>query len=109
MFQTFPADAPPFDRRDASAFPPRDEVRKLLARYPNLDEVELARLINLYRGLSRVDMALMLSDEKLASNLDQFSSNHRSEFRPPFRDYAGLMIYAGITIAVLIWAIAVAI
>ncbi|HKX92822.1 MAG TPA: hypothetical protein VJM15_10420 [Sphingomicrobium sp.] len=109
MFQTFSADAAPINRRDPSASPPRDEVRKLIARYPNLNEIELARLINLYRRLPAVDMALMLSDEKLAPNLDRFSSNHRSDLRPPFRDYAGLMLYVGITIAVLVWAIAVAI
>jgi hypothetical protein len=85
-----------------------EQVKDLVVRYPNLSEIELARLINLYRQLSALDMALMLSDESLAPSLDRFSKENRAAVRPPFRQYAGLLAYAALTIGTVIWAIAVA-
>jgi hypothetical protein len=87
---------------------PQEQVRLLLARYPNLGETELARLINLYRGFSALDSALLLSDEALAPRLDRFTQDHRSKVRPPFRQYAGLLFYAVLTIGALAWAISIA-
>lgn len=87
---------------------PLDQVTELVRRYPNLSEIELARLINLYRNLSALDMALMLSNDRLAPTLDRFSRDHRSRVRKPFRQYAGLLIYVALTIGAVIWAIAVA-
>jgi hypothetical protein len=100
MFQSFDARALPFG--------PADEARELISRYPNLSETELARLINLYRELSARDMALMLSDERLAPSLDRFSTDHRSRIRTPFRQYAALVGYALIGVAALAWAAAFA-
>ena len=85
-----------------------DQVKDLVGRYQNLSEIELARLINLYRNLSALDMALMLSDETIATRLDRFSREHRSEVRRPFRQYAGLLMYGVLTIAAVIWAVVVA-
>jgi hypothetical protein len=51
-------------------------------------------------------MALMLSDEKLAPKLDQFSAEHRSKVRTPFHHYALLLAYAVIGVAVVAWAAA---
>lgn len=84
---------------------PLEEARELIARYPGLSEIELARLINLYRGFSALDMALLLSDERLAPRLDRFSNEHRSKIRTPFRQYAGLLMYAVVTLAVVVWAV----
>ena len=75
---------------------------------PTFSEVDLARLINLYRELSALDMALMLSDERVAPALDQFAADHRSRLRKPFRQYAALVGYAVVGVVVLAWAIAVA-
>lgn len=104
MFQSYNASVRPFEPSSSRAPPPADEVRQLIARYPNLSEIELARLINLYRELSALDMALMLSDEKLAPRLDRFSVDHRSRIRTPFRQYAALVGYAVAFIAALAWA-----
>jgi hypothetical protein len=87
---------------------PLEQVTQLVRRYPNLSEIELARLINLYRNSSALDMALMLSDEGLAPTLDRFSRDHRSRVRKPFRQYAGLLVYVALTIGAVIWAITVA-
>lgn len=108
MFQTFSAKALSFDQSSSPAPRAFDEARRLIRRYPNLSEIELARLINLYRELSALDMALMLSDEKLAPNLDQFSAEHRSRIRAPFRQYAALLGYAVVGIAAFAWATAFA-
>ena len=87
---------------------PLEEARALIRRYPNLGDIQLARLINLYREFSALDMALVLSDAELAPKLDRFSSEQRSEVRSPLGHYAGLLIYVGLTLAAVAWAIAVA-
>ena len=108
MFQDFSARALSFEQAPSPAPRPVDEARELIARYPNLSEIELARLINLYRELSALDMALMLSDETLAPRLDRFSGDHRSRIRTPFRQYAALVGYAVVGLAVAVWAVAFA-
>ena len=85
-----------------------DQAKELIGRYPNLSEMELARLVNVYRNLSALDMALMLSDEALAPRLDRFARENRGSVRPPFRQYAGLLAYAVLTIGTVIWALVVA-
>lgn len=108
MFQNHSAKAPAFEKPERAAPRPLDEARALVRRYPNLSETELARLINLYRELSALDMALMLSDEGLAPHLDRFSLDHRSRIRTPFRHYAALIGYAVAGIAAVAWASAFA-
>jgi len=105
MFQVFNPGAVPAQPTPWPSPRPADEARALIARYPNLSETELARLINLYRDLSALDTALMLSDEKIAPNLDRFSADHRSKIRRPFRQYAALVGYAVVAGAVLVWAV----
>jgi hypothetical protein len=53
-------------------------------------------------------VALMLSDEKLASRMDRFSADNRSRIRTPFRQYAALVAYAFVGVAVITWAAAFA-
>lgn len=108
MFQSFSAKAPPFELPESAAPRALDEVLELISRYPKLSEIELARLINLYRELSALETALMLSDEKLAPRLDRFSADHGSKISTPFRHYAALVGYAVVGLAVLAWAVAFA-
>jgi hypothetical protein len=86
---------------------PHEEARVLLARYPSLSEIELARLINHYRRFSALDTALLLSDDDLAPRLDRFTAEQRSKVRLPLRQYAGLLVYTVLTLAAVAWAIAV--
>jgi|1186.fasta_scaffold375047_2 hypothetical protein len=104
MFQEFSAKALAVDPSQAPAPRPLEEARELISRYPNLSETDLARLINVYRQLSALDMALMLSDEKLQPKLDRFSADHRSKIRTPFRQYAALVAYAVAGVAAVTWA-----
>ena len=92
--------------RSAAHRPDGEEAARLLSRYPALNEIDLARLINLYRGLPALDVALMLSDEKLGPKIDQFSNDHRSKVRIPFRQYAVLVAIAVAGVAILAWALA---
>jgi hypothetical protein len=105
MFQDLGAKALSFQHaQPRPAQSPLEEARELIGRYPNLSEIELARLIDRYRHLSSLDMALMLSDEELAPGLDRFSADQRSKIRTPFRHYAALVGYAVLGIAVVAWA-----
>lgn len=94
------------------AAPPRrpavEEAAELIDRYPNLSEVELARLINLYRDFSALDSALIISDRKLGPKLDRFYGDHRSKLRAPLRQYAALVLYGVLTIGAVVWAWGVA-
>lgn len=108
MFQQFGANALPAESPQAERERRREEACDLLSRYPNLGETELARLINLYRGFSALDMALVISNEEIAPKLDLFSADHRSKVRTPFRQYAALVVYAVVTVAALGWAAAAA-
>ncbi len=104
MFQSFNSKALAYEQLQSPARRPLEETRELIRQYPNLSEIELARLINAYRELSALDMALMLSEEKLAPNLDRFSADHRSRIKTPFRHYAALVAYAVVGLAVVVWA-----
>ena len=104
MFQDFSARALPDDHPQSAAAMRREEAGELIRRYPNLSEIQLTRLINLYREFSALDMALTLSDQELAPKLDRFSADHRSKIRTPFRQYAALILYAVLTVIALAWA-----
>lgn len=108
MFRSFNASTVPFEQPRHPDPRPLDDARELIGRYPNLSEIELARLINVYRELSALDMALLLSDEELTPKLDRFSADHRSRIRTPFRQYAALLAYAVVGLAVVVWAVAFA-
>lgn len=108
MFQDLSANSIPFDQPRLVSPRPLDEARSLIRRYPNLSEIDLARLINVFRHLSALDTALVLSDEELAPAVEQFASDHRSKMRKPFRQYAALVGYAVVGMIVLVWTIAFA-
>jgi hypothetical protein len=84
-----------------------DQASELIERYPNLSEVELASLINAYRELSALDVALMISDEKLGRNMEQFYADHRPKLKTPFRQYAILVAIAVVGAAVALWSMSV--
>ena len=84
-----------------------DQASELIDRYPDLSEVELARLINVYRELSALDAALMISDEKLGRKMEKFFADHRAKLKTPFRQYAILVAIAVVGVAAVLWAMAV--
>lgn len=106
MLQDFSGAVSARERALAPGSPSLEQAAELIVRYPNLSEIELARLINLYRELSALDVALMISDEQLAPRLDRFVKEHRSEVRTPFRQYAILVAIAVAGFALATWVVA---
>jgi hypothetical protein len=53
MFQDISAKALAFQHAQPPPRSPLEEIRELIARYPNLGEIELAQLIDRYRHLCR--------------------------------------------------------
>jgi hypothetical protein len=84
-----------------------EQAAELLDRYPNVSETELALLINVYRQLSALDVALMISDETVGPKLDRFSKDQRTKIRTPLRQYAVLVAFAVLGIAVVALAMAI--
>lgn len=103
MFQDFSRSNSLCGRSPAPESPALEQVADLVTRYPNLSEIELARLINLYRELSALEMALMISDSELAPKLDGFYKEQRLRLRRPFREYAVLLAIALAGMVVAIW------
>lgn len=108
MFQAIGAKAPPISPTARTAGSTAAQARALISRYPNLSETELALLINLYRELSALDMAMMISDDEIAAKLDRFSAEQRSSIRTPFRQYAALVGTGVLGIFAIAWALAFA-
>ena len=55
MFQDFAARQFAFNQVEPPRRPAVEEAAELIDRYPNLSEIELARLINLYRDFSALE------------------------------------------------------
>lgn len=81
------------------------QAADLVDRYPDLGDIELARLVDLYRELSALEVALLMSDSDLASRLNQFMQDHRAKIRTPFREYAALLAIAVMGVALVIWTV----
>jgi hypothetical protein len=108
MLQSIGASAFAREQAQAPESVALQEFRELIDRYPMVSEIELARLINLYRELSALDVALMISDAKFGPKLDLFFKDHRSQIRTPFRDYAILVAIAMAGFVIIGWAVAIA-
>lgn len=106
MFQDFSGAASARGRAQPPGSPSLEQAAELIGRYPKLSEIELARLINLYRQLSALDVALMIADEQLAPRLERFVGEHRSELRTPFRQYAVLVAIAVLGFVLMAWVVA---
>lgn len=108
MFQDLNAQALSGGQSNGSPGVALQQAADLIDRYPNLSEIELVRLINLYRELSALEVALLISDDDLAPRLGRFVQDHRSKVRTPFRQYAVLVAIAVAGISLFIWALIVA-
>lgn len=95
----------PWTQHDAQTRSATPDASELIARYPQLSENELTRLINLYREMPALDAALMISDEALGPKLDRFVKDHRKRIRTPFRQYAALAMTAVLGLTMTAWAV----
>ena len=69
---------------ESSAPAERARADELVNRYPNLRKTEIALLVDAYRSLSPVELALMHSDANLGPKRERFLRDHRGEVRAPF-------------------------
>lgn len=59
------------------------DARALLARYPDLDALELARLEHWFRKeASALDVGLLASEEALATQFRAYRKDHHDRFTP---------------------------
>lgn len=91
-----------------ATLPVRANASELFERYPDLTDAELEQLIVEFPRLPPVDVALMLSDEKLAPKLEAFRRDHHSKVRTPFRQYAVLIAIAFFGIGLIVWSVVTA-
>ena len=82
MFRDFAARELVAPRRGTATLAPNDAA-ELLDRYPNLSEIELARLVNVYGEHSAVQVDPSSSGKKRGSTLDHLWASHRSRILPP--------------------------
>ena len=101
MFLDLRESALPSAERRVRSATPAGEAADLLRRYPDNTEIELARLINACRRLPALDLALLMSDDRLAPKLDRLFNEQRSKLRTPFRDYAALLAIGVFGIAIV--------
>lgn len=82
-----------------------ESMAELLVRYPGLSDFERARMVKLYRKMTPLEVALLISDDELGRKLERFFSDHRTEVRTPFREYAMLVAIAISGVLITLWAI----
>ncbi|MBB5707016.1 hypothetical protein [Sphingopyxis panaciterrulae] len=59
------------------------EAERLLARYPRLDEADLARLVETFPAVPLIDKAVMSADAHLSDKLAAFCHDHGSRLNTP--------------------------
>lgn len=79
------------------------DVEMLLARYPRLDEQELARLIETFPLLPLIDRAVITADEQLSGKLAAFYRDHRRELEVPIAFLFVSLILPIITASAALW------
>ena len=85
--------------------PMASEARALLRRYPNLEQPELERLLQVFPRLPLLETALMTAEEDLRTKLDRFRREHGRRVRgPAWHGLLLLAIPAAMTAAFL-WAL----
>jgi hypothetical protein len=94
-----------FARSARTISPLADEVAGLLWRYDRLRPHETERLLDAFKRLTALDVALMTSDEALRGRLDAFRRDHKSQLRPPLWHVALFLGTPVAMLAAVIWGL----
>lgn len=89
--------------RPADHWAPPEEAASLIRRYPRISDQELERLLSIFPRLPRVHVALMSSDDELASRIEAFRTDHRRRLRTPPAHLAALLSPVFLLLIVLAW------
>jgi hypothetical protein len=84
--------------------PLANEVSELLRRYDRLSARESERLLEAFKALTILDLALMTSDEALRAALDAFREDHKRALRPPLLHYVWFLALPALLLVAAIWA-----
>jgi hypothetical protein len=82
-------------------------IADYLRRYPEISDQERTDLIGVFRQLSNLDIAFILSDPEVAPKFERFRAEHRRETRLPVRDYAALLVLAALTLVLIVYEVAI--
>lgn len=58
------------------------DAQRLLCRYPDLTDQELAILVGRFRNLPLLDFGLLAADDKAGAKMDAFYAAHGDKLRP---------------------------
>ncbi len=78
-------------------------VEKLLKRYPNLSEEELASLIETFPQLTMLDAALLTADDRLSSTLEVFHRDQGQKLRTPLPFLGAMVAVPAMLLIVLVY------
>jgi hypothetical protein len=88
--------------------PPSDKmarVEALLGRYPNLSEIELATLINLFPTLRILEVGLMTANDRVSGKFEAFHRDHGKKLKMPMSSLiAFVAVPATVAIGLLWWS-----
>ena len=80
-------------------------ITQLLRRYPDLEPAETKRLVEGFRKLPILDVALMTADEQMRPRLDAFRRDYKRELRPPLWHYVLALALPSTLAATLAWGL----
>jgi hypothetical protein len=95
--QTYGRSRPPSERMA--------RVEALLGRYPNLSEIELATLINLFPTLRILEVGLMTANDRVSGKFQAFHRDHGRKLKTPLSSLiAFIAVPATVAIGLLWWS-----
>ena len=94
-----------YSDRSLGLSPDGSEAQKLIARYPDLSETELTRLIETCAKLPFIDFSVLAADQRYGSKFAKFYDDHGAKLRQPIIGWVGTFAsVAVIAIALVLWA-----
>ena len=80
------------------------EVESLLSRYPNLSEIELATLINLFPTLRILEVGLMTADDRLSRKFEAFHRDHGRKLKIPMSSLIAFFAIPATVASGFVWS-----
>lgn len=78
-------------------------VQSLLERYPDLDEEELATLIELFPYVPTIDVGVMAANDRLSEKFAAFHRDHGGGFAAPVKPLLAALAVPGVVAAGVLW------
>ena len=98
--------ARPFSETHPRSRPPSEltaKFERLLCRYPDVEEADLAAMIKAYPYLRVLDIGLITADDHLVDKLEAFHRDHARAIKAPFTALLLLFICSAVLAVVIGW------